>query len=310
MKPTEIDPGHDPRVSKSADAMSSTRRRRSGARGAWIAVSLLTLGLVVVPASEAYAQTIPAGGGTFAAGSVTSVSGQMVDLKSANGGTDATVTLTDSTKYQKTETAALAAITTGACVRIIGKGNAKKGIKATTVAITPTSTTSGSSGSGGCGVGGAGGFPGGGQGQPPFGNGGTPPQGPSGGNAPNGRFPNGANGRRAAGIASGTVKSINGNKLVVRARTFSRRPKAGSTPKLKTQNVKVTLSSKTTITQTVTGSASDIATGKCLTAFGTGDSSAVTADNVTISDPQNGSCTAGFGGGFGGGAAPGGSTTT
>ncbi len=65
----------------------------------------------------------------------------------------------------------------------------------------------------------------------------------------------------------------------------------------------VSLTDSTSITQTVAASQSDLAVGACVNAAGNADSvGTVTATTVTISQPQNGSCSAfgGFGGGFGG----------
>ena len=70
---------------------------------------------------------------------------------------------------------------------------------------------------------------------------------------------------------------------------------------MKTKKVTVTLSSSTKVTQLVPASQADLATGQCVSAAGTGDSEAITADRVTISQPENGSCRGfGFGGGRGG----------
>ena len=75
--------------------------------------------------------------------------------------------------------------------------------------------------------------------------------------------------------------------------------KAGKKPTTKTENVVVTISDSTRITQTVSVAFSDLNTGSCVTATGTADSvGTVTATNVTMSQPVNGSCR-GFGG-FGG----------
>jgi hypothetical protein len=274
-------------------------------RRARAAVMLISVLVVMVTTTTAVAaQTLPGGGGPSAVGMVTSVSGTTIDLQGANGGSNATVTLTGSTTYQKTETAPSNAIAPGTCVRVVGKGSTAKGITANSVSITTASQPSSSStasppSSGGCGAGagfGNGGLPGAGSGQAPSGNGSAPQSRPS------GSLPPGNGNRQLGGIAFGTVQSINGNQLVVNAQTLAARPKQGSTPKLKAQKVKVTLSSSTSITQTVTGTASDVTTGRCLFATGTGDSSAVTADSVRISDAQNGSCIGGF---SAGGAPPG-----
>jgi hypothetical protein len=284
--------------------------------------------LLAVPAAAA-AQTGPGGGGfpgaggPFASGSVVSVSGSTVDVKpdanqSSDG--DVTVTLTDTTKYEKSQDAATDAIKVGDCVRINGTGSVKKGIKAETVALsTASSDGCGAPGGIGSGAGPNGGFPGGGSGQTPpsfpsgNGNGQTPPSFPGGNGNGNGNG-NGSRPRfNTGGMAFGTVKSVSGNDLVVKSTTFTIPKKQGAQPKTKKQDVKVTLSSSTKITETVAGAATDLAVGKCVTASGTGDSGAITADSVRISDPQSdGSCNA-FGGPGGGpppGSQPGGTTST
>src|SRR5262249_42098449 len=81
--------------------------------------------------------------------------------------------------------------------------------------------------------------------------------------------------------------------------------KSTKKPKTVTQTVTVTVDGQTTFTQTVNATEKDLAVGSCVSASGTVDSvGTVTAKNVTMSQPENGSCTAagGFGGGgFGGG---------
>jgi hypothetical protein len=84
-------------------------------------------------------------------------------------------------------------------------------------------------------------------------------------------------------------------------------------PKTKTENVTVTVGDSTAISQTTPASQKNLAVGSCVSAFGTTDSvGTVTANRVSISQPQNGACSAfgfgGFGGGPGGfvGGGPGG----
>ena len=263
------------------------------------------LGAVVgLSAGAAGAQTTP-GRGPFASGTLTSVSGSALELQSANPQdpsqtTGVSVTVTGSTTYQKTQDAGSDAIAAGACVRVAGKGSVDKGkIAASTVNITATSSNDcarpgGANGSApGSGPSGAGSFPGGGSI-------------PNGSNPPNGSTPRNGNTRpRTSGMAFGSVQSVKGNDVVVKASTFQRRSRSGnsqaSAPKVKTKKVKVTLSSSTKVTQLVPASQADLATGQCVSAAGTGDSEAITADRVTISQPENGSCRGfGFGGGRGG----------
>jgi hypothetical protein len=254
------------------------------------------LGAVVgVTAAIAGAQTAP-GRGPFASGMLTSISGSALELQRTNpqdqsGTTNVSVTLTGTTTYQMVQQAASGTIASGACVRVSGKGSVDKGkITASTVAITmPTSGTCTRPGAGngagpGSGLGGGGSVP-------------------NGGSIPSGSNPRRGNARRGAGIAFGSVQSVKGNNIVVKAARFTRgRQSSGSQtpPKATTKNVKVTLSSSTKVTQLVSAAQTDLATGQCVSAAGTGDSEAITAQRVTISQPQNGSCT-GFG--LGGGPA-------
>jgi hypothetical protein len=257
------------------------------------------LGVVVgLTAAVAGAQAAPPGG-PFASGMLTSISGSALQLQRTNPDdqsqtTDVSVTLTGSTTYQQVQEISPDAITEGACVRVTGKGSVDKGkITASNVAITATSSTD-------CG-------------RPRGANGATPGAGPGGaGNAPggtvtngsappNGSFPRNGNARRrTGGVAFGSVESVKGKEVVVKAAQFSRRRQAGGSqaPSTKTKNVKVTLSSSTKVTQLVAASQTDLATGQCVSAAGTGDAEAITAQRVTISQPDNGRC-AGFG--FGGG---------
>jgi len=248
--------------------------------------------VVALTATVAGAQTgLP--GGPFASGMVTSISGSTLELQRPNPDdqsqvTDVSVTLTGSTTYQKVQPTAADAISTGSCVRVAGKGSVAKGkITASTVAIT------GASGSD-C--------------TRPRGNGAGPgaanaPGGTTanGSNPPSGSFPRNGNGRRRpGGFALGSVQSVNGNKVVVKAAELSGRRQSGGSqmPSIKTKNVKVTLSSSTTVTQLVGAAQTDLAAGQCVSAAGTGDAEAITAQRVTISQPVNGACTGfGFGGG-------------
>jgi hypothetical protein len=268
--------------------LRSIGTRAIAAVGALGAVAGLT-------AAVAGAQTAP-GRGPFASGMLTSISGSALELQRTNpqdqsGTTNVSVTLTGATTYQMVQQTASGTIAAGACVRVAGKGSVDKGkITASTVAITmPTSGTCTRPGAGngagpGSGLGGGGSVP-------------------NGGSIPSGSNPRRGNARRGAGIAFGSVQSVKGNNIVVKAARFTRgRQSAGSQtpPKPATKNVKVTLSSSTKVTQLVSAAQTDLTTGQCVSAAGTGDSEAITAQRVTISQPQNGSCT-GFG--LGGGPA-------
>ena len=71
----------------------------------------------------------------------------------------------------------------------------------------------------------------------------------------------------------------------------------------------MTVTGATTYTKTVTATSSAIKVGLCASAFGTADDTgAITAKQIQLSAPTNGTCSARLGGGFGGfprGGAPG-----
>ncbi len=175
------------------------------------------LGAVVgVTAAVAGAQTAP-GRGPFASGMLTSISGSALELQRTNpqdqsGTTNVSVTLTGTTTYQMVQQTASGTIAAGACVRVSGKGSVDKGkITASTVAITmPTSGTCTRPGAGN----------GAGPGSGPGGGGSVP----NGGSIPNGSNPRRGNARRGAGIAFGSVQSVKGNNIVVKAARFTARP--------------------------------------------------------------------------------------
>ena len=257
----------------------------------------LTIAALATATGIAGAQTVPFGGGPLARGSVVSISGSTIELKGTNpqdgSENDVTVTVSGSTAYRKIQTTGATSIASGDCVRVAGSGTVAKGrIKASTISITGTSAADCRRGFGGNGLrGGRGGF---GQGGANGDNGTAPRSFPGGAGRFNGR------GRNGAGIAFGTVQSIFGGHIVVKAATFSRPSNSNATPKLKTKKVTVSISSSTVITETVSATVGDVAVGECVTAAGTGDAQAVTADTVTISQPTNGSCALPrFGGGGG-----------
>jgi hypothetical protein len=266
--------------------------------------------LALVLAGPASAQTSNTTNRQFVNGSVTSVHGTSVQVSNQSQNSESTVTLAPTTQIAKNESATASAIVTGACVRVIGTGSASKGIMARTVVITQATSNGCGPGSGAGGAGGAGGgFR--------FGNRQRPNSGSGSGNA-NGtrRAPNGGNLANLA-IANGPVVSVSGNDVVVKSTTFARpatastksksksKPSSSKTtttrPKATTSDVKVSLTSSTTISQTVSGTAADVAVGSCVTATGTTAGAGITADRVNVSAPVNGACTGGFGGRFGGG---------
>lgn len=282
---------HDPKKDTTTPDRSCRWRRALGSGVAALAASAVMVAVPGVAAAQTGSGGGFPGGGPVASGSVISISGSTIDVQGSNGQADATVTVSDTTKYQKNQETPASAIVVGSCVRVTGKGNAKKGITAATIALSQA-TSDGCSqfpGGGGPGAGGAGGFP---NGAPGAGGAGGFPNGGN-GQAPNGNQPPSGRNRprfNIGGTAFGTVKSVSGDQLVVKATTFSPPKNQNSVPKLKTQSVKVTLSSSTKVTEMVDGIATDVAVGKCIVATGTGDSGAVSADNVRISDPQDGKC--------------------
>jgi hypothetical protein len=123
----------------------------------------------------------------------------------------------------------------------------------------------------------------------------APSGGSTGGGASGGGSGGGTTARQFPG-ADGTIAAINGASLEVQGTS-------GQTT--------VTYTGTTTFDQTVTASASDVTVGSCISAFGkpTSTSSSskktafggpVTATTVSITQPTSGSCSTGFGGGFGG----------
>jgi hypothetical protein len=248
---------------------------------------------VAVAASPALGATTAQTQGNlpFARGMLVSRSGSTLDLQGFNG--DTKVIVTSSTKYAQTKTADGSAVTVGACVRVTGTGSASKGIAATAVAVTPAASNCTRAG-------GPGAFPGGGRFRTRTGNGSANTNGGAGaGNGNRPGFP--AN----FGSVTGKVTKVSGDEVTVKGRVLQRPTKKNSRPKATTKSVAVTLSSTTRVDQTVTATAEVLAVGACVSAAGTADSvGTVTANTVTVSAPENGSCTGGFR--FGSGGGPGG----
>ncbi len=248
----------------------------------------------MLAAGPADAQTPNSSPRPFANGLLSGLTGSTLTVQSRNGNST-TVVVTSSTGYLQTKPATAADLAPGDCVRVVGTGSATSGIQASTVLITkPTSK--------GC-LRNPMGTRRAGNGAGRFGNG-TPDSGGPPFTSPNGSpltLPNGSTVPSNLAATFGAVSSVSGSQLTVKQVVPPTNKKSKSKPK--TSTVNVTISSSTTLTQTVTAAMSDLAVGSCVTAVGTVDSvGTVTARNVTISQPQNGSCFAGFGGlgGFGG----------
>lgn len=281
-------------------------KRTTGKPARVLAVGVIGAVGMVAAGGVAAAQTGGGSGGPFTSGSVTSVSGSDVRVTSSFSDDEVSVAVDDATTYRKTQETTLDGITTGACVRITGTGSAKKGITAEAISLT-------SSADEGC----DGGVPGG-QG----GTGGTPPslpddlpegaQPPAGGSAPDGaNGPGGqGSGRTNVTTAFGTVKKVTDTGLVVKAAILGRPSDDDDQPRVTTKRVTVKVGDDTTITETVDAAVVDVTVGLCVTASGVGDAEAFTAEQVTVSQPDDqGECT-GMGGGMffpgGGGGFPGG----
>jgi hypothetical protein len=218
-------------------------------------------------------QNAPAASGTVAA-----VAGTTMQVQSQQNGQVA-VSWSGSTKFSHTVTTGISAVKAGQCVTAV----AASGTSSSAPAFTATTMVVSSPVNGQC----TGGF-GGARGQRPPGtpSGGRPPSG-----FPSGR-PSGAAGRSGIGtIASGKVISVSGSTLVIAAQNFG---SSNSTPTSKT----VTANTSTKITTDAATTSTSVTVGTCVTAQGTANSAGtVAATSVRISDPTNGQCTNGFGGG-------------
>lgn len=133
------------------------------------------------------------------------------------------------------------------------------------------------------------------------------------GQNPNGQNPNGqgrgqgARGGFGGGGANGTITKIDGDTVTVESQrpqfnsTGTAGSAASSTPTMTTVTRTVTLSSATTYTKSASASASDLKVGKCVTALGSTDSNGtLAATTIALRPAENGSCTTGVVGGFGG----------
>jgi hypothetical protein len=297
---------------------SGTRRRWRGPAGAATVVGMAALlGL----SSTASAATPTPGGG--ASGSVAAITGTSMEVQNANTG-QTTVNWTGTTTFSQTVSQTASAVAVGDCLTVTGTPSktSKTTIAAKTITISAASSTGtctsgfggGAAGGGqfggGAGAGGArpggGGFRfGGGEG----GGSGRPPGGFRGGSGAGGRSFPGAN----LSIANGKVTSVSGSTVSLSGILLGQfaRPSSSKSTKSnkstkkptapKKQNLSVTLSSSTTLTQTQATTAASVAVGDCVSAFGqTASNGAVSATTVRITSSGGKTCTTGFGG-FGGG---------
>jgi hypothetical protein len=225
------------------------------------------------PSSSAAAGGGAAGGGgqagrPAAAGQVAAISGSTMQVQSQQTGQVA-VSWTSSTTFSHSVTTAFSAVKAGDCV-VATAPSGSAGTSFTATALTVSTPVNGQCGGG----------PGGGQ--RPAG------QRPSG-------LPSGAPGQRAGGaFATGTVTSMSGSIVVIAAR------QPGSNGS--TTNRTITVGPQTKITTPQSTTSQSVKVGLCVSAQGSADSTGtVTASSVRISDPVNGQCTTGFGGGNNGG---------
>lgn len=116
------------------------------------------------------------------------------------------------------------------------------------------------------------------------------PERPAGGDAPAGA----AGGRGPGGFAVGEVTAVSKGGFTV-ASTAPARDDASDTAAKTT--VSVTTSDDTTYSTTAAASAKDIEVGVCVTSIGeAGDTGAITATSIAVSQPTDGECSTGFGG--------------
>lgn len=221
-----------------------------------------------------------------ASGTIAAVSGSTMQVQSQRNGQVA-VTWNAKTTFTKQVTAALSDVQVGSCVVATAGGDAGAAADSSTVAATAVRISE-TAADGTC-TGGLGGRRMGGT-RPSDAPTDMPSDRPSGG-------PGGGFGGGFGGGAFGTVTAVSGNGFTVE----STAPGSSSTT-----SVEVTVSSDTTYSATGKATAAAVKTGSCATATGdSDDTGAVTASQVSLSDPVDGQCGMGMGmgvgRGFGGG---------
>jgi hypothetical protein len=235
------------------------------------------------PASPAGAvspgQSITTPQGFGASGLLAAINGHTLQVQDTTSQT--AVTYSGTTRFTDTIAATARDVKVGTCVQVRSAPDTASSTPTTAPTAAPTSLTAGTvtltasvNGTcGGPGIGG-GGFTGGrGNGVPPS------------------RAP-GARRARFGGRASGLVTAVQGSSFTV-ASTRPNRPTP--TP------VRVTTTSTTSYHRVVPASATALKLGQCVTARGPADSTGtVAATTIALRPADNGTCTSGFGGGFGG----------
>jgi hypothetical protein len=274
----------------------------------------LAAGILTSSASAGAATSSEASIGAI--GSVAALSGTSMEVQNPSSG-QTTVSWSPTTTFSRDVTESVSAVAVGDCVT--ATGSASKKSKTTIAARSITLTTPDSSGA--CNGPGGGRFRvGSGSGGPPAGGfrfrtgaGGGPGNFPEGGPR---AFPGGGAGGKNfrnplanLDIASGKVTAVSGSTLTVSG--FSISPgnfsgRSNSTTKQpskpKTETVKVTTSSSTTVNTTQSATSADLAVGDCVSAFGpAATNGSVTATTVRITSTGGGDCFGGFPGGGGGG---------
>ncbi len=209
----------------------------------------------------------PGGGG--ASGQIASVTGSVMQVRSADAQT--AVTWSDATTFTTTVAGALSDVTVGSCLVAVSADTTSTDdttVEATSIRLTQAADD------GTCELG-FGGGPGGPGGR------GRPDDAPT--DAPT-DLPSGVpGGMRTSGGASGTVTAVDGSTLTVET----------TGPDDDTTTRTVTVTDATTYTRTVTADASAVVVGQCATARGEADDSGkVVATTITVSAPTDGACTA------------------
>lgn len=223
------------------------------------AVALLAL----VPAATA---ATPVQGSVF--GPIVSVQGTTFTITTSLSPSGKSLVSVGSARITEQGTAPRSSLKVGACVGATGTRNSKGVVAAQRISISAPVK-------GQC----AGGFSRRGGGPPRTG---TVPRT---GTTP--RPPGGFGGNRNFGFAFGTVTKVSGSTLAVKGVSF------GSS---KPTTTTVTVSSKTSLDQTLTVKASAIKVKKCAFVRGTSADKGVTvkATDIALSPETNGTCTAGF----------------
>ena len=236
-------------------------------------------------------------------GQVAAVNGSSLEVQDPTTG-QTTVNLNGTTVITQTVKVDASALAVGQCVTASGTKTSAGPVAATTVTINTlgSGTCAGGPGGFGGGAGGAGGFPGGFGGR----------RSDTGGSTTRTTLSAAQRAQRQAqlanvGVSDGKVTSINGTTVDVAvppppsttSTTNTTRP-GGARFRI-TPAASFTYSSSTQFLETRSASASVLAVGQCVSAFGPADTTgAVTAQRLTIRPAGPNGCSTGFGGGFGG----------